>query len=132
FDYQIVSGCCKKSAENRKKNISIEILEKDELIIDTVERYQGDERKLIIFSTTVANGRQVQNMQNIAENDSDKTDRKLLVSISRASEQIIVLGNSDALRSVDAYDKLLSQIINSNGYLGIEFSKKTLSKIRLG
>ena len=115
-----------------KKNISIEILEKDELIIDTVERYQGDERKLIIFSTTVANGRQVQNMQNIAENDSDKTDRKLLVSISRASEQIIVLGNSDALRSVDAYDKLLSQIINSNGYLGIEFSKKTLSKIRLG
>ena len=71
-------------------------------------------------------------MQNIAENDSDKTDRKLLVSISRASEQIIVLGNSDALRSVDAYDKLLSQIINSNGYLGIEFSKKTLSKIRLG
>jgi superfamily I DNA and/or RNA helicase len=100
-----------------KRYIPIEVLEQDELVIDTVERYQGDERKLIIISTTVASRNQVGNIQSIASHDPQRTDRKLLVSLSRAKDQLIILGSSFALESTEAYRHLLDQIRQNNGYI---------------
>ena len=89
----------------------------DELIVDTVERFQGDERKIIIFSTTAADASQLSVMQSFSPIDSEmKTDRKLLVSISRAKEQFIMLGNSGALRHSASYNSLINDISAKNAY----------------
>ena len=100
-----------------KKRLPSEIIDDENFIVDTVERFQGDERKIIIFSTTVANNSQLGSMQSIAPNDDEhRTDRKLLVSLSRASEQFIVLGNSEVLKSSMNYSILINSIVRQNGY----------------
>lgn len=113
-----------------KKNIRTEILEDEHFIVDTVERYQGDERKIIIFSSTITSMRQVPSIQSIAAADKDETDRKLLVSISRASEQFIILGNPEVLRSSKPYGELITQIEAGNGFLTKDFSENILSLYR--
>jgi CRISPR/Cas system-associated exonuclease Cas4 (RecB family)/DNA polymerase III delta prime subunit len=89
----------------------------EELIIDTVERYQGDERKIIIFSTTISDARQIRTIQSVAEDEVSVTDRKLLVSISRAVDQLIILGNSSALARAEVYGQLLEAIRAKGGYM---------------
>ena len=100
-----------------------------EITIDTVERFQGDERKIILFSTTIASPGQINMLQSIASNDPDQTDRKLLVSISRASEQFIILGNSAVLSVSSDYEVLLAQIIENNGYVGSAWSAQVLQDL---
>jgi len=94
-----------------KEHLRPELLGSEELIIDTVERYQGDERKIIIFSTTIQDARQLRTIQNVAEDEVSLVDRKLLVSISRAVEQLIILGNSRALCASDIYQELIDGVI---------------------
>lgn len=110
-----------------KKYLRADILLCENFIIDTVERYQGDERKIILFSSTVSNARQIPAMQSIAAGDKDKTDRKLLVSISRASEQFILLGNPEVLRTSKQYQELLTQIELKNGYINKRFSENIIN-----
>jgi DNA replication ATP-dependent helicase Dna2 len=93
-----------------KEHLRPELLHSEELIIDTVERYQGDERKIIIFSTTIQDARQIRTIQSVAEDEVSLVDRKLLVCISRAVEQLIILGNSRALTASDIYQDLLQSI----------------------
>ncbi|HVW58581.1 MAG TPA: ATP-dependent helicase [Puia sp.] len=87
-----------------------------ELIIDTVERYQGDERRIIIFSTTISDARQIRTIQSVAEDEVSVTDRKLLVSISRAVGQLIILGNSAALGRSALYQGLIETLRKKGGY----------------
>jgi len=82
----------------------------EDLIIDTVERYQGDERRIIIFSTTISDARQIRTIQSVAEDEVSVTDRKLLVSISRAVDQLIILGNKAALGRGEMYRQLLERV----------------------
>lgn len=95
--------------------------------IDTVERYQGDERKIILFSTTIADPRQIRTLENISSTDEDQTDRKLLVSISRASEQFIMLGCSEALTASQEYDHVIHEIIGQGGYFGRAWTDEILN-----
>jgi CRISPR/Cas system-associated exonuclease Cas4 (RecB family) len=88
----------------------------EELIIDTVERYQGDERKIIIFSTTISDARQIRTIQSVAEDEVSVTDRKLLVSISRAVGQLIILGNEGVLRRGEMYYQLMDHVKTTGGY----------------
>jgi DNA replication ATP-dependent helicase Dna2 len=110
-----------------KKYIRTDILEDENFIVDTVERYQGDERKIIIFSSTITHPRQIASMQSIAAGDVNETDRKLLVSISRASEQFILLGNAEVLRTSKPYRELIAHIEARNGFLNKRFSENILS-----
>jgi DNA replication ATP-dependent helicase Dna2 len=105
------------------------IKEEDQLIIDTVERYQGDERKIIIFSTTIPKPILIPNIKSISEYDKKKTDRKLLVSISRAKEQLIILGNSETLLTDNNYGNLINQIKQQNGFLSQDFAKKIIARL---
>lgn len=109
-----------------KKHLSTEILLNEHFIVDTVERYQGDERKIILFSSTITNARQIASMQSIAAGDKDETDRKLLVSISRASEQFIILGNPDVLQASKPYRQLIAQIEAQQGFINKDFSEKII------
>jgi superfamily I DNA and/or RNA helicase len=88
----------------------------EKLIIDTVERYQGDERKIIIFSTTISDARQIRTIQSVAEDEVSVTDRKLLVSISRAVGQLIILGSPAALGRSLLYRELIEAIRKKGGY----------------
>jgi len=82
----------------------------EQITIDTVERFQGDERKIIIFSTTISNAFQISTIQSISKMDNQQTDRKLLVSISRAVERFYLFGNPNALLASPAYSDLLTAL----------------------
>jgi superfamily I DNA and/or RNA helicase len=110
-----------------KRNMPQAWLEEEKFIVDTVERFQGGQRKVVIFSTTISSLRQLSTIQNIASNDADRTDRKLLVSISRAQEQIIALGNPDALRISPGYRHLMEMCKDNSGYFDRSFSEAILS-----
>ena len=74
------------------------------ITIDTVERYQGGARDHIIISL-VTNDRNVLNM--ISNKSMDGIDRKLNVAITRAREQLIILGNRKILENDPSYKELI-------------------------
>lgn len=85
--------------------------------VDTIERYQGSEKKIIIVSLAVSHPRQLSMIEsatefNYQDGDAMKTvqvERKLLVTLSRAKEQIILLGHKPALMKQQVYAELLSK-----------------------
>ena len=81
---------------------------RSKVTIDTVERYQGSERDIIIISMAVNAEKMMENVQCL--NADKTTDKKLNVALSRAREQVILLGNSAVLRKGIFYDKLLDFI----------------------
>lgn len=94
-------------------------LESEKLVIDTVERFQGGQKKVIIFSTTITTPRQVNLIRSTAGNGAADTDRKLLVSLSRAEEQVIILGNPAALEASPQYQELIAACRRNNGYIAL-------------
>lgn len=75
-------------------------LDPDEVTIDTVERYQGGARDIIIVSTCVHSEMQLSSLVNIS---SEGVDRKLNVALTRAREHLIVIGNEAILKKDDRY-----------------------------
>jgi DNA replication ATP-dependent helicase Dna2 len=98
----------------------------EHFVIDTVERFQGGQKKVIIFSTTISNPRQTNSIQSITTGDIPATDRKLLVGLSRAEEQVIILGNPDALCVSDEYKALMEACKQNEGYLDRAFTERIL------
>lgn len=80
---------------------------KEKVSIDTVERFQGSERDIIINSFAVYNIHQLKNLESF---NSEYVDRKLLVSISRGSEQLIILGNKKVLLNSMYYKEIIGHI----------------------
>jgi len=64
--------------------------------IDTVERFQGSERDVIIVSFAVKNPLQLRAIQSI---NAAGVDRKLNVMLTRAKEHLILVGCGDVLRN---------------------------------
>jgi len=107
-----------------KSFISKEPALKD-ITIDTVERFQGSERDIIIISLAVYNSLQVSRMQSL---NIDMIDRKLLVALSRAKEQIIILGNEVVLKDISSYKYILNVIKSKNGYFSYKNSVSIFGK----
>lgn len=89
------------------------------ITIDTVERYQGSQRDIILFSTTVSAPWQLpilsQPIETIAlvATPSVKPfllDRKLNVAITRARHQFILVGNLSLLRTCPPYRTFIDYI----------------------
>lgn len=82
--------------------------------VDTVERFQGSERDLMIISTAVSSEKQLPFIQSLPPKPLRKTqktlDRKLNVAITRAREHLILLGVPELLQRVPQYENLLSHI----------------------
>lgn len=75
-----------------------------DISIDTVERYQGGARDIIILSM-VANSVQLGVVMTSVS--AEGIDRKLNVALTRAREQIIIIGNEEILRKNRDYNELL-------------------------
>ncbi|MCU0390811.1 MAG: AAA domain-containing protein [Thermoflexibacter sp.] len=82
----------------------------ERITIDTVERYQGSQRDIIIISFCVNNALQLRNLVSLA--DDGITDRKLNVAITRARQQMIFLGNAHLLRKNYIYNALIEFVRN--------------------
>ena len=75
------------------------------LSIDTVERYQGGARDIIIISLCTNTLSQLASISSVSD---EGIDRKLNVALTRAREQIILLGNPDLLKYQAAYASLMA------------------------
>ena len=77
--------------------------------IDTVERYQGSQRDVIIYSFGITHRYQLDFLTATTFTDEDGTcvDRKLNVALTRARRQMIVVGQPHLLRGVALYDELM-------------------------
>ncbi|HRI60584.1 MAG TPA: AAA domain-containing protein, partial [Saprospiraceae bacterium] len=81
-------------------------LDPDEITIDTVERYQGGAREIIIISTCVNSEYQLTSLVNLS---GEGVDRKMNVALTRAREHLIMLGNEEILRKDVRYRAFIEQ-----------------------
>ena len=79
-----------------------------DLVIDTVERYQGSQRDIIIYGTTITQRYELDILSNLTETPSGVVDRKLNVAITRARKQLFLLGNEKLLTQNVLYQQFIS------------------------
>ncbi|HJE48238.1 AAA domain-containing protein [Phocaeicola coprophilus] len=102
----------------RKEINRLHIPELLEISIDTVERYQGSQRDVIIYSFTIHNFSQLNFLTaNTFREGEFLIDRKLNVAITRARKQLLLTGNPNILGANITFYKLMEYIRLHNGYL---------------
>lgn len=92
--------------------------QRDIITVDTVERFQGSERDIIIFSTATNNLFLLDLLSESKIIDGLEVDRKLNVAISRAKKQFILLGNKELLSQKIVYKNLI-QLLEEVDYTDI-------------
>lgn len=87
------------------------------ITIDTVERYQGSQRKYIIYGFTIQKYYQLNFLTNNVFEDIDGTivDRKLNVAMTRAEEHLIMIGNPELLSNNFTFFKLIEFVNSKHG-----------------
>lgn len=79
----------------------------ERITVDTVECYQGSQRDIIIYSTTVSRRYQLELLSVMQEVDGVAVDRKLNVAITRARKQLFILGDRSILSTNGLYRDLI-------------------------
>ena len=83
-----------------------------DITIDTVERYQGSQRRYIIYGFTIQKHYQLRFLTNNTFIENDKLiDRKLNVAMTRAQEHLIMIGNPVILKSNPLFKEILSPLL---------------------
>ena len=94
--------------------------ELESVSIDTVERYQGSQRDVIIYSFTVQNAWQLEFLAASCFTDAGRViDRKLNVALTRARRQMIMTGNVGVLSSNPVFSRLIEYVSGNGGMLAI-------------
>lgn len=78
------------------------------IMVDTVERFQGSERDVIIYSCCINSYFQLKFVSNLTEEDGTLIDRKLNVALTRARKQMFVTGVPKYLKPNPLYESLLN------------------------
>ncbi len=94
------------------------------IIVDTVERFQGSERDIIIYSFALNYQFMMEKISSNFEFDGKIIDRKFNVAITRAKEHLILIGNQEILNTNPIYASTINWI-EKNGkiYNFDEFNK---------
>ncbi|MDI9423509.1 MAG: C-terminal helicase domain-containing protein, partial [Spirochaetota bacterium] len=86
----------------------------DSIRIDTVERFQGGQRDVVIIAAGICDASTIEILQSIMpadpQIDEPEVDCKLNVALTRAREQVIVVGNPAALCCSPHYGALYDSI----------------------
>ncbi|MGB1205699.1 MAG: AAA domain-containing protein [Chitinophagales bacterium] len=78
---------------------------REEVTVDTVERYQGSQRDIIIISMAVNHVQQLDLLHVLSEDGT--TDKKLNVALTRAKQHLILIGCESILQESPIYKPLL-------------------------
>ena len=92
----------------RHKLNETNIAELQNIMIDTVERFQGSQRDIIIFSFCINKQYQLKSLINL--NNDGSVDRKLNVALTRARKQLFLIGNKNILSHNSLYKQLIDFI----------------------
>ncbi|MDO4318999.1 MAG: AAA domain-containing protein [Bacteroidales bacterium] len=93
----------------------------DDITIDTVERFQGSQRRYIIYGFTVSRPYQLDFLtENIFEQDGIEIDRKLNVAMTRAQDHLILVGDASLLSAVPLFDRLIAYNRERSAYYDID------------
>jgi DNA replication ATP-dependent helicase Dna2 len=82
----------------------------EKILIDTVERFQGSEKEIILLVLALRSSAQLENIQSLVEIDGQLIDRKLNVAITRAKQRLIVIGNKAILSESGIYSELIGYL----------------------
>jgi superfamily I DNA and/or RNA helicase len=100
-------------------NIIPQKFEKD-ITLDTVERFQGSEREIIIISLACNYNYLIESISNETQIDGKIIDRKFNVALTRAKEHIIIMGNQDILQNSTTYYNVIEWIKQNGTYINFE------------
>jgi len=105
----------RRNLEQLAKEHGIPALNK--ITVDTVERFQGSQRDVIIYSFCCAFDWQLEQL--VAESEGTiggkSVDRKLNVALTRAKEQLILIGDPKVLEKAVGYAGILADIRAKGG-----------------
>ena len=94
----------------RREMAQLGLPQLENISIDTVERYQGSQRDVIIYSTGVQDQDGLDFLTtNCFEEDGHTIDRKLNVAMTRARKQLIMIGNAGILRKNEIFSELITR-----------------------
>ena len=109
----------------RKEIERLEIPALEGISIDTVERYQGSQRDVILYSFTIQSRYQLDFLTaNTFYEEGQAIDRKLNVAITRARKQLILTGNESTLRQNQLFAELIDYIKEKDGYVRFHYDKQ--------
>ncbi|MDR0542324.1 MAG: AAA family ATPase [Dysgonamonadaceae bacterium] len=86
------------------------IIEFSDIMVDTVERFQGSQRDIIIYSFCIQTESQLETLPNWLEENGKRIDRKLNVALTRARKQLHIIGNEELLVKNPLYKRLIEHI----------------------
>ncbi|HAD80319.1 MAG TPA: hypothetical protein DCF99_14345 [Flavobacteriaceae bacterium] len=86
----------------------------EQITVDTVERYQGSQRDIILYSFAVTYHSQLNALVNM--NDQGNVDRKLNVALTRAKEQLFLIGNQAILKENQLIKTLIDYLENKSAH----------------
>ena len=114
-----------KFAKEDKSLTGKDITQLEAISIDTVERFQGSQRKYIIYSFTVQWKYQLKFLTDstFVDKSGKVVDRKLNVVITRAEEHLIMVGNSPLLTNVPLFREFIDFVYDNDGYIDLRTPK---------
>ena len=91
-----------------------------DITIDTVERYQGSQRDIIIYGFTIKKYYQLAFLTDneyLDENENALIDRKLNVAMTRARKHLVMIGNDELLANDETFHKLIEYTKKENCFI---------------
>lgn len=104
-------------AQIAKIKYELELYDKgyERFSVDTVERYQGSARDIILISLCINKPQQLDFLVSLSTDG--KVDRKLNVALTRARKHLVLLGNQELMLESPVYRNIVEHIIKAGGKL---------------